>query len=84
MKLLHIAYEFPLPTFHGGRLNIWQHVCGFNELGFETFHISWVDSKLDQKILQKINDKVTDLIVLQKPKGLLHQLFRLVNLFNLP
>jgi hypothetical protein len=65
-------------------LDIWQHVCGFNELGFETFHISWADSKVDQKSLQKINNKVTDLILLQKPKGLLHQLFRFVNLFSLP
>jgi hypothetical protein len=84
MRILHIAHEFPLPTFHGGRLDIWQHICGFNELGFESFHISWSDSKVDQKSLQKINDKVTDLILLQKPEGLMHQLFRFVNLFNLP
>lgn len=84
MRILHIAHEFPLPTYHGGRLDIWQHVCGFNELGFETFHISWADSKVNQKSLQKINEKVNDLIVLQKPKGLWHQLFRFVNLFNLP
>jgi hypothetical protein len=84
MRILHIAYEFPLPTYHGGRLDIWQHILSFKKLGYKTFHISWIDDEVPQKLEEELADNVDDFLLIKKTKGLLKSILKIVKLLSTP
>jgi len=84
MKILLVAHEFPYPSNHGGKVDIWNRMQAFKSVGAEIFLVTWdrvtkkdITTHEDITVVKRV---ASDVILFPAAKGL----SRILGLFRFP
>jgi hypothetical protein len=84
MKILLVAHEFPYPSNHGGKVDIWNRMQAFKSIGAEIFLVTWdrvtkkdITTDEDIAVVKRV---VSNMILFPAVKGLA----RILGLFRFP
>jgi glycosyltransferase involved in cell wall biosynthesis len=84
MNILLIAYEFPYPPNHGGKVDIWNRIRAFKECGYKVFLITWYGiirgETLSTKSISVVKSSVNGLMMLP----IRRDITRLISLCSYP
>lgn len=82
MRVIIVGDEFPYPVNHGGKVDAWNRIIAFKELGCEIFYITWVknNEQPSDKHLSQVANIVDDIEIIPYPS----KAKRIVRMFKYP